>query len=72
MKYICKSNILRFIIAIIKASNCNEYASFNVTSKDYCPEYNIKVNTLDTVPCNVCTESCPDVRTLSLSYEMYL
>lgn len=69
MKYVCKFNILRFIITIIKASNCHGYTAFNVTSIDYCPEYNIKANTLDTVPCNVSTESCPDV--FFLSYEVY-
>lgn len=61
MKDAYKFNFLRFIIAIIKASNYHGYTSFNVTSINYCPEYNIKANTLDTVPCNVSTESCPDV-----------
>lgn len=36
---------------------------------DYCPEYNTGANTLDTVPCNVSTRSCPDV--LFLSKEVY-
>ncbi|XP_052693201.1 uncharacterized protein LOC128171460 [Crassostrea angulata] len=34
-----------------------------------CPEYNTGANTLDTVPCNVSTGSCPDV--LFLSKEVY-
>ncbi|XP_065941830.1 uncharacterized protein [Magallana gigas] len=36
---------------------------------NYCPEYNTGANTLDTVPCNVSTGSCPDV--LFLSNEVY-
>lgn len=36
---------------------------------DYCPEYNTGANTLDTVPCNVSTGSCPDV--LFRSNEVY-
>lgn len=29
---------------------------------DYCPVYNTGANTLDTVPCNVSTGSCPGTR----------
>lgn len=36
---------------------------------DYCPEYNTGANTLDTVPCNVSTGSCPDA--LFMSNEVY-
>uniref|UniRef100_A0A8W8N296 Novel STAND NTPase 3 domain-containing protein n=1 Tax=Magallana gigas TaxID=29159 RepID=A0A8W8N296_MAGGI len=36
---------------------------------NYCPEYNTGANTLDTVPCNVSTGSCPDV--LFQSNEVY-
>lgn len=41
------------------------YFTFLSISLDYCPEYNTGAHTLDIVPCNESTGSCPDAPFLS-------